>query len=1447
MLKRRNTRQQIKVSAWKSPASEPASGPKASAKSGGKGAGGKKGNPNDKSNDSTTTEPTRQTIFPGWTGKTPSSLLHEHCQKNGWEKPVFDPKKTQRGFICTITLGKRNKKTGQIETCSFVPVDIYKPTAAEARHYGATYALHRVNSHKNMIMILPPGPRDYWSKLDDEKAKAGVQGMHLYVEDPFMSNAQKMQLQQEAQRKELEQHQKARELAAKKAGASAESSDSSRPSTPSAYASKSILDPEALAEQKKKDWEKLPMVHMNQELRSEVEDVVKKQMAGELYQTYIEEYGASGEPTYNMQLSKALVRMGFRDRHVAEALQYCNDQASALDWLCLHVPEDDLPPSFLQSNYNPTITTVAHNSASIKREYAIKRLSAIGFTSSVCGHIYDLMGADEDKAMEELFRRLAFPKGKVPEDMVPDPEIQPESEELTKEFRDDEMLALESIYDDRFKKESDNCCKIQLTTNHPGTSKNTGSTIELEIRIPETSTYPYQQPPLFIINEPTMPSYLRLSIIQKTMQQAYRALATAMGGPIIYDVVEWIQENIRDILDNPPSLVQLTEGLIAVDVSQEGENQDAIAEETEEESLIQSLQSKLSVKKGSTPDAVRGRPNGGAKAHRKLNIKPNSPASVEMLKEYNAMKEKDVSFQAMLMNREKLPAWSFKEQLVKAVRDNRVVIVCGETGCGKTTQVPQFILDDWIQSSIGEYANIICTQPRRIAAIGVAERVAVERNTSIGDQVGYSIRGETKSSRKTKLMFCTTGVLLRRLHSDPMLQGVTHVMVDEVHERSVDSDFLLIILRDLLKKRNDLKLILMSATINSEFFSGYFDGCPVYEIPGFTHPVEELYMEHIIARTGHSPNFGSLGGRRIKFTEAMEEEWERTAAEYKEQGLDDAAIQKIKTMEAYAGAIDYDLIAASVADILKRKEPAGSVDGAILIFLPGVMEIKKCIETLTQLSRTVTQQLDIMPLHAALTPKEQSAVFAPVRKGVRKIVVATNVAETSITIDGVVYVIDSGRVKETQMSNNMTKLVETWTSFASTRQRKGRAGRTRPGIVYKLFSKKQSDKLAPQQDPEILRIPLEQLCLSVKAMGEKDVEQFLSKALTPPSTKAIQVALKTLEDLGALDGTTGELTPLGRHMADIPADLRVAKMLIFGSIFRCLEPVLVVASCMSVKSPFVSPMDKREEAQQKKLQFATAKSDLLTAWKAYSTWEQLKESGETRSGLKQFCEENFLSSNTLYEIQNLKAQYLEVLEDIGFATKATGAKSKRRSERCSVEQDNVNSDNMTLVKAVILSGLYPNVIKVKMPEAKFDKMIGGTVERETVVKEIRMFTKEDGRVFLHPSSILFQTNQFPVPFLVYFSKLETTKVFIHDATMISMYGLLLFGGQVKVDHLGRGLEVGKDGFIRLRAFARIGVLVNQLKKLLDALLQAKISNPDLNVSDNPVIDMMLKLIITDGV
>ncbi|KAH7041898.1 P-loop containing nucleoside triphosphate hydrolase protein, partial [Linnemannia elongata] len=891
---------------------------------GGKGASGKggKGAPQETP---PTPEPARA-IFPGWTGKTPSSLLHEHCQKHDWEKPTFDVKRTPRGFVCTIVLGKRNKKTGQIETASFTPKDVFKPTAVEARHYGATYALHRVNSHKNMIMVLPPGPRDLWSQLDDEKSKAGPSEQHLYHPDPFISQAAKLQLQQQSHQQALQEQAKARAASNTK-----KDDDDDDPS-------------------QKKNWDKLPMVHMNQEMRAEVEDVVKKQMAGELYQTY----GTQGEPMYNTVLSKALTRMGFRDRHVAEALQYCNDQPSALDWLCLHVPEDDLPASFLQSNYNPTITTISHTSASLGREYAIKRLSAIGFTSTTCGQIYDMVGGDEDKAMEELFKRLAFPKGQVPDDMVQDIPMEPESPEQLKELRDDEMLALESIYDDRFQRDDEGCAKIKLETTLHNTKN--APKIELEIRIPSSSTYPFNQPPLFIIHEPDLPSYLRLSIIQKTMQFAYKTMVLAMGGPIVYDVVEWIQENLRDILDNPPSLVQLTEGLITVDLSQEEESQDSLALQAEDgDSLL---------------------------------IKAD----------YEKLLTSDISFQALQMARAKLPAWGFKEQLVKAVKDNSVVIVCGETGCGKTTQVPQFILDSWIQGAIGEQANIVCTQPRRIAAIGVAERVAVERSTGIGQQVGYAIRGENKSSRNTKLLFCTTGILLRRLHSDPTLQNVTHVMVDEVHERSVDSDFLLIILRELVRKRKDLKLILMSATINSEFFSAYFDGCPVYEIPGFTHPVEELYMEQIVARTGHKPDFKGTNVKRAKMTEAMEEEWERTKAEYEKEGLDEETIARVKTMELYAERIDYDLIVASVSDILKRKEPAGSVDGAILIFLPGVMEIKKAIDALTVFSRSVSQTLDIMPLHAALTPKEQNSIFAPVRKGVRKIVVATNVAETSITM-----------------------------------------------------------------------------------------------------------------------------------------------------------------------------------------------------------------------------------------------------------------------------------------------------------------------------------------------------------------------------------------------------------------------------------------------------------------
>ncbi|KAG0174156.1 hypothetical protein DFQ28_004676 [Apophysomyces sp. BC1034] len=500
------------------------------------------------------------------------------------------------------------------------------------------------------------------------------------------------------------------------------------------------------------------------------------------------------------------------------------------------------------------------------------------------------------------------------------------------------------------------------------------------------------------------------------------------------------------------------------------------------------------------------------------------------------------------------------------------------------------------------------------------------------------------------------------------------------------------------------------------------------------------------------------------------------------------------------------------------------------------MEIKRCVEAL-QNTLPPSGSYEILPLHANLSPQEQTRVFKQVPADVRKIVVSTNVAETSITIEGVVHVIDSGRVKETQYEaiNNMMHLVETWASRASCKQRRGRAGRTRPGKCFKLFTREtEAKKMNAQQVPELLRTPLEQLCLQVKSMGEQDVKMFLRKAIDPPSVQALDSAIATLRAVDAIDADRGELTPLGKHMASIPADLRISKMLLFGSIFRCLDPVLTVAATMSLKSPFTSPMERREEAKQARERFMYGKSDWLTDMRAFDQWQQIIKAKGMREA-RRFCEENFLSFPTMTEIQSLKRQYLDALQDIGFY------------QRSRKEEYDANSGNVNLLKSVIFGGLNPNLAKIRLPDAKFDKVLSGTVEREKEAREIKFHIKADGRVFLHPSSTLFSNNNYNASFLTYFSRMTTTKTFLRDGTEVPSYAVLFFGGHVDVDHLGRGLTVGDGGWIKFRAWARIGVLVNQLKRLLQTELEEKIENPSEDVSSSGVVQAMVALITNDGV
>ncbi|KAI7863168.1 P-loop containing nucleoside triphosphate hydrolase protein [Spinellus fusiger] len=1322
--------------------------------------------------------PENKSIFGDWTGKTPASLLHEHCQKQGWEKPGFDMVRRQQGFIGIVQLSRRNKKTAQMETVSLSPPDPYLPTSMEARHLAATYALHRINSHMPMYRILPPVYRDFWHGFEQLKTPGN---QWQYAPDPFTAQPPANSFKPKGiDRRMMKEH----ASAAIPLPQAAPMTNTNPPEKKHQSTTHIQNKPKEMDEKMRKHWERIPAVHMSSENRKLVEEVVKQSNT-----IYTPIHTKLPENVYH-DLCQGLVGMGFRKAHVEEALEYCLDRISALDWLCLHVPEDDLPANFMHSNYNPTMTTISHTTQSLGRDWLIKRMVAIGYPAAVCEEAMQITNDDDIGALELLQWRLQHSD-------TPQPVRDPESytpEEL-KEFCQEETMSLESIYDSKYEaKPTDNhiCHRIELSALINGKQ----IPVFLECIISFSSSYPHSLP-LFTIECDALPSYLKLAMIKGMAEEGEKN----MGFPLVYMCVEWLSDNINRIITHPPRLREMSES--------------------------------MTVHAASTRHNEASHRRNNKKKTRNEARLPNEALSRELKEALEAL-HLSSAYAALGQVRSRLPAHEFKSKVIQIVLDHQVTIVSGETGCGKTTQVPQFILDQEIEQGRGSTCNILCTQPRKISAIGVAERVAAERCEEIGKTVGYAIRGETKVSSKTQLQFCTTGVLLRRLHSDPTLMGISHVMIDEVHERSVDSDFLLIILRQVLKKRKDLKVVLMSATINQKLFSDYFGGAPAIEIPGFTHPVKDIYLEDIIEMTSFVSKLPMPKQDNKEERTGNLANWQVDLLDkgYKESTVHSLA--KYRNQEK----MDYEMIANTVRYIIENNTTKidNGAEPAVLIFMPGAMEIKRCVEALQQ-NLPRSNAYEILPLHANLSPQEQTRVFKQVPFNVVKIVVATNVAETSITIEGVVYVVDSGRVKETQFdaANNMMHLVEAWASRASCKQRRGRAGRTRPGQCFKLFTRDCEDKkMRPQQVPELLRTPLEQLCLQVKSMGEKDVKAFLGKAIDPPSIAALDSAIRTLKTVDAIDGTKeGNLTALGKHMATIPADLRISKMLLLGSIFRCLDPMLTLAAIMSLKSPFISPADRREKAKEARQRFMCAKSDWLTDMCAFEAWQTAFQS-KGMKGARMFCEENFVSFSTMNEIQNLRRQYADTLHDIGFY------------DPYQKDSYNTNANNNNLVKSILFGGLNPNIAKIKLPDTKYDKVLAGAVEREKEAKEIKFYTKDDGRVFLHPSSILFHCNNYNSSFLTYFSRMTTSKTFIRDGTCIPSFAVLFFGGHVDVDHLGRGITVGDDGWIQFRAWARIGVLVNQLKRLLNAALDEKIENPSQDVAASGVVQAMIALVTGDG-
>ncbi|KIP11667.1 hypothetical protein PHLGIDRAFT_27719 [Phlebiopsis gigantea 11061_1 CR5-6] len=1280
----------------------------------------------------------------------PLSLLNERCQKEGWYRPVVHTYKQSNGISFAITLSRTNKKN-EFESVRLEPhLSKVLPTAIEASHWGATYALYRFCNGMQLNRVLPPGPRDYWNELAAEQKQSPEHLKWMYDADPFSA------------RKAVSERQ---EKAAKKKEEASSSKDKGQASPSPEFAN-------------------APEAKMAGSLRELVEDSIKK--AFELFPEAADPTSNVLEDDQKPILLKKLQSLGFTEKQTQQSLKALSTSSpistallsafeplqACLEYLMLHLPECDLPDRFLPSvnSSNPFVSSVHSGTDDLKTRWLEERaVKECGWPAHVVKQcLTEKRLAENWGLLQQALNRILVGR---PEDVTAEP---PELEPID----DGELEAYEAQFID----------KTHIVIPLPI------APLQLHvILLSEDHVLPLRgQPPPMYLTSTTVASYVRLHILSQLLSAFQDDLLIDSGETVIMAAVRFLEESWVDIEDNgPPEMSEVLRYFLRPPTTVTEESSGHPAQRSSKQ-----RQPRIAAKRDTRDDeAVKA--------------------------EFDRMRQSK-GYSEILASRRRLPAFTARDQFLNMLEKNRCVVVVGETGCGKTTQLPQFVLDSLIDTGRGSSASIIITQPRRLSAIGVASRVSTERLED--GSVGYTIRGESKQSNRTKLLFCTTGVVLRRLGSGDQLDNVTHVIVDEVHERSVDGDLLLLKLKTIMRHNKLLKVILMSATINHEIFTKYFNNAPLLTIPGFAHPVEDRYLEDFLQLLSYRPSAKGIRAPSEKEKNALADELGTSADE-----------KSIATLHAInrAEKVDVELIIALVKHIIE----SSTQPGGILIFLPGVQEIQACIHALRDLPRAKAY-----PLHANLSSDEQRAVFKSTTCW--KIIAATNVAETSITIDDVIYVIDSGKVKETQHdpANGLTRLEEQWVTRAAARQRRGRAGRTKPGVCYKLYTRKKENSLAPFPIPEIRRVALESVALSVK-VSHGDIKNFLSQAIDPPSASALDHAILVLEELGALSAE-GEVTPMGQYLAMLPVDLRLGKMLVLGAMFQCLGPILTVAAILSSKPLFLSPMDKREEANKARAKFALGNSDLLTDMNAYDECARMRESGASR--VRAFCEENFVSVTTIRDITTLRQEFMSTLVSLNLVPRGSAPSSLSL---------NTHSAHVGLVKAVVVAGLWPRVARVHLPKGaiKFDRVQAGTIQRANEAKEFKFYDirtgETGGRVFLHPASVLFHSAEWKSPFVAYFQKQQTTKLFLRDATEVPIYAMLLFGGPVTVNHVGGGLTIGnKDAFVKLKAWPRIGVLVNQLRRLLDMQLREIVDKGEVMTvdKDDPVVRAVLALLQGDG-
>lgn len=647
-----------------------------------------------------------------------------------------------------------------------------------------------------------------------------------------------------------------------------------------------------------------------------------------------------------------------------------------------------------------------------------------------------------------------------------------------------------------------------------------------------------------------------------------------------------------------------------------------------------------------------------------------------------------------------LPISTRAEEIIATLQANQVVILAGETGSGKTTQIPKMCL----AAGRGSQGMIACTQPRRVAALSVSRRVAEELGAEWGGPVGCKIRFDDRTSRDTVIKFLTDGMLLAEVQGDPLLRAYDTIILDEAHERSLNIDFLLGHLRSLRFKRPELKIIITSATIDTEAFSAAFDGAPVIEVSGRTFPVEVLY----------SPLDG-LGSDYVDDPEEPDREAERSAR-----------VEALHYVDGAAQAVDRIL--------------SGTDAGDLLVFLPSERDIRELRDLLDGKGTNAGARHEIVPLFGRLSSAEQQRVFAATSR--RKVILATNIAETSLTIPGIRYVVDTGLARLSRYSPQARtrRLPIEPVSQSSADQRKGRAGRVAEGVCIRLYSEEDYGGRPRFTQPEIQRANLADVILRLKAFGLGDIERF--PFINPPAGKAIRSGYSLLEELGALEPAAAEapldriagtrafpdstgsrpLTPVGRELARLPVDPTVGRMILQARREKCLREVMIIAAGLSVQDPRERPLDKQAAADAAHRRFRHPDSDflsLLGIWDAYH--EQFERLSQAR--LRRFCHDHFLSYVRLREWRDIHAQLVDVLEDREDFKPTSVFDGLPGSDPIAVEAMMAfGGAGYRAIHRSVLSGLLGNV-------AHWDE-------------ENRLYkATQDRRVVLFPGSVLFRREE----------------------------------------------------------------------------------------------------------